>query len=167
MAKRAKTADGGGDALKGLAALTISTGDFAALVGCTPAAVGIRIRAGAIPKEGHGKLNLVAAVQGFLKYEADLAARAETRAKDSTRNRLQTVRADEIEVRLAQQMRGLIPQAEAVEAMARVAQIVGAHMTAMEARLPREARAELKASIAAIEVKWQELNRALATGVFE
>jgi hypothetical protein len=166
VAKRTKTTDGG-EALTALAALTISTGDFAALVGLTPAAVGIRIRAGAIPKEGHGKLNLVAAVQGFLKYEADLAARAETRAKDSTRNRLQTARANEVEARLARQMRDLIPRADAIEAMALVAEIEVAHLQAMESRLPREVRAELKASIAAIEVKRQELNRALATGVFE
>ena len=166
MAKRYRAADGG-DAFKGIAALTISTSDFAALVGCTPAAVGIRIRAGAIPKEGHGRLNLVAAVQGFLKYEADLAERAQTRATDSTRNRLQTARASEIERRIERDMRGLIPQAEAIEAMARVAEIVGAHLQAMESRLPSEARAELNASLAAIDRKRKELNIALATGDFE
>jgi len=68
MAAKGKTGDGG-EGFAALAAQSISTGEFAELAGISAEALRLRIASGEIPKEGHGKLNLVAAVQGFFRGE--------------------------------------------------------------------------------------------------
>jgi hypothetical protein len=169
---RARKHDGGGDALEGLAAATISTADFAKLVGVTTAAVGLRVSAGFIPRAGHGKLNLVEAVQGFIRYEIELAAKAQARAASSGRANLHAAKAAQIEGRLARQMRDLIERQEAEHAISEIVAISAKHMRDFAQRLPSElprdeVAAEIGASCARLEKARDVLIGALRSGDVE
>lgn len=135
MATKAKTDDGGGG-FAALAARSISTTDFAAMVGLSPEALRLRIAAGEIPKLGHGSLNLVAAVQGFFRGERQRIEAAAARASDGLRGRYNDTRAAQIEARLSREGVGLIARQEAGFALSQVTAIVTAEIAALAAKHP-------------------------------
>jgi hypothetical protein len=154
-----ETSGESGDALAGL---VISTSEFAALVGLTPAALRLRISAGFIKRAGHGKLNLIDAVHGFLRFEEALAAKAERRANESARARYNTARASEVNARLDRQARDLIMREEAEGALTHVVQIAGEHLRRLADALPPDAdRAEVEAHIRATRLKLEKANASL------
>lgn len=169
MARARKLVDDAGEAIKALAGVTISTADFANLVGLTPAALRLRIGAGFIPKAGHGTLKLVEAVQGFIRYEATLAAKAQARVASSGRANLNTAKASEIEGRLARQMRELIARTEAEGAISELVAISVKHMRLFSRTLPPElqrdaVKIEIDASCARMNKGRDVLIEALRTG---
>ncbi len=173
MGRARNQIDEGGEAFKALANVTISTADFANLVGLTPAALRLRIGAGFIPMVGHGTLNLVRAVQGFLGYEAALTAKVDVRAKSSGRARINKARADEIEARLARQMRDLIHRESAEFVIDSVVKVTVSELRKSAKSLPLwgvpkdKVRAEIDSSIARIQAASEKSKEALRTGDFD
>lgn len=108
MAARCKSASAGGEALESLAAVSVSTADFAAMVGLSQEALRLRIKSGAIPRTGHGRMNLVSAVHGLIAYEKAKAEEAKVRSSNDSRVLYMEAKAREIEGRHAREMEKLI-----------------------------------------------------------
>jgi hypothetical protein len=163
MATKAKTDDGGGG-FAALAARSISTSDFAALVGISPEALRLRVAAGEIPKLGHGKLNLLAAVRGFIAGEEKRIEVAATRANDGPRGRYNARRAAEIEKRLAREGARLIAREEADLALSQVTGIVTAEIAALGAKHPEFDPAIFEGAAARIERTRAQASAGLLSG---
>ncbi len=169
MTKARKPVDDSGEAIKALAAATVSTGDLAREFGKSPVWIRNLINAGFIPKLAHGRVNRVAAYRGIIAYEESLVAKAEERAQSSGRARMNAARAGEIEARLAREMRGLIERREAEDAISEVVALAVKEMRAFGPRLPRAlprdaVKAEIAASCARMEKARDVLIGALRTG---
>lgn len=115
--------------------LIVSTKEFAALVKLSPEALRLRIVAGEIPKVGHGKLDFMAAVQAFFAGEKRRIEATRARTLASPRVRYDTVRADQIEAKMAREAKGLISREEADRAILQVTGIVAASITVMAQNL--------------------------------
>jgi hypothetical protein len=163
MAAKGKTRDGG-KGFDALAARSISTGDFAAMVGLSPEALRLRIAAGEIPKLGHGKLNLVAAVQGFFRGERQRIEAAAARARDGLRGRYNDTRAAQIEARLAREGVGLIARQEADHALLAVTGIVTAEIAALAVKHPNADPTIFEGAAARIERARAQASAGLLSG---
>lgn len=93
------------------------------------------IRDGYIPRPAPGKTTLVGAVQGYIRFRDDADRRA---TKSASANRVSDARATEIELRLAQRRRDVIPREEADAANAFVVELVNDELDRMPARLTRD-----------------------------
>lgn len=90
---------------------------------------------GYIPKaEKRGMVQLVGAVQGYLRYLKDDERRSAKSAADS---RVRDARALEIELRVAERSRDLIPVEDALADMAELAAAVRSELAGLPARLTR------------------------------
>lgn len=120
-------------------------------------------RTGYIPRSEKGRVSLVAGVQGYLRYRADVRERAaETEAEAG----LRTARAEAIELRLAREELQLVP---ADEAIAFVRMIVDETMSGMS-KLPAQLtpdpdeRRRMAAMFDAIKAKAYEMIAERAPG---
>lgn len=90
---------------------------------------------GYIPRaEKRGTVQLVGAVQGYLRYLKDDERRSAKSAADS---RVRDARALEIELRVAEKTRDLIPIEDALTDMAELAAMVRSELGGLPARLTR------------------------------
>ena len=90
---------------------------------------------GYIPRvEKRGVVQLVGAVQGYLRYLKDDERRSSKSAADS---RVRDARALEIELRIAERSRDLIPLEDALADMAEFAAAVRSELAGLPARLTR------------------------------
>ena len=90
---------------------------------------------GYIPRaEKRGYVQLVGAVQGYLRYLKDDERRSSKSAADS---RVRDARALEIELRIAERSRDLIPLEDALADMAEFAAAVRSELAGLPARLTR------------------------------
>lgn len=90
---------------------------------------------GYIPRlDKRGVVPLVGAVQGYLRYLKDDERRSAKSAADS---RVRDARALEIELRIAERARDLIPWEDALADMAELAALVRAELAGLPARLTR------------------------------
>lgn len=163
MAPKAKT-DDGGRGFDALAARSISTTEFAAMVGVSPEALRLRVASGEIPKLGHGRLNLVAAVRGFIAGEEKRLQAAQARAAEAPRGRYNDTRADQIDRRLAREAKGLISREEADLALREVAGIAAAQITALAPVFPQIDPAEFAGAAQRIERACDKASAALLSG---
>jgi hypothetical protein len=93
------------------------------------------VRQGHVPRsDKRGYVQLVGAVQGYLRYLKDDERRSARSAADS---RVRDARALEIELRIAERSRDLIPIEDALTAMAELAGMVRSELAGLPARLTR------------------------------
>jgi hypothetical protein len=93
------------------------------------------VKQGYIPRaEKRGYVQLVGAVQGYLRYLKDDERRSSKSAADS---RVRDARALEIELRIAERSRDLIPLEDALADMAEFAAAVRSELAGLPARLTR------------------------------
>jgi hypothetical protein len=93
------------------AAGTVSTESLAKLLMLSTDRIRQLARAGHIPRAGHGRFNLVAAVQGYVKFLKDDDHRA---SRSAAADELRRQKASEIERRMAREDRKIIDLDEAV-----------------------------------------------------
>jgi hypothetical protein len=93
------------------------------------------VKQGYVPKpEKRGFVQLVGAVQGYLRYLKDDERRSTKSAADS---RVRDARALEIELRIAERSRELIPVEDALNDMVELAGMVRSELAGLPARLTR------------------------------
>lgn len=93
------------------------------------------IKDGYIPRPAPGKTTLVGAVQGYIRFRDDADRRA---TKSASANRVSDARAAEIELRLAERRRDVIPREEAEAANAFVVGLINEELNGLPARLTRD-----------------------------
>ena len=91
---------------KGAEAGTVGTDQCAKLLDITPEWLRRLTASGQIPKRARGRYNLVEAVHGYVKFLREDAAR---NTKTAQLSRMQEAKAAEIEMRLAEKRRELVP----------------------------------------------------------
>ena len=93
------------------------------------------IKAEYIARGAGGKIALVAAVQGYIKFLKDEDRRSSKSASDS---RVRDARAAEIELRVAERRRVLIEMDEAIAASDKIVAVVRAEIVGLPARATRD-----------------------------
>jgi hypothetical protein len=93
------------------------------------------VKAGSIPKPAKGRVPLVGAVQGYIRFLKDEDRRS---TKTASASRVQDARAQEIELRTAERKRELIPIEEATAALDFVVAKVRGEMTGLPIRFTRD-----------------------------
>jgi phage terminase Nu1 subunit (DNA packaging protein) len=118
-------------------------------------------REGYISKEHRGKVPLISAVQGYIRFLQDAAKKTSKTAADS---RVRDARAAEIEMRNDERMRKLIPIEDATAAQDYLVGVVREVMNSIPARVTRdvELRRKIEAEVNAAQVKIAEALRASA-----
>ncbi|MCR6673243.1 hypothetical protein [Devosia ginsengisoli] len=116
---------------------------------------------GYIPRPAPGKVALVAAVQGYIKSLKDEDRRSTKTASDS---RVRDARAAEIEMRIAERKRELIPIEDAAAAMDLLAGKTKEEMTGLAARITRdmELRRKIEAEVNGAQSRIADALRASA-----
>lgn len=93
------------------------------------------IKDGYIPRPVPGRTTLVGAVQGYIRFRDDADRRA---TKSAAATRVSDARAAEIEMRVAERRRELIPREEAEAANAYVVGLINEELNGLPARLTRD-----------------------------
>lgn len=131
---------------------TINVSQLSRLLDLTPRRVQQLVQQGVIPKAGRDAYPLVAAVQGYLRWLTDAGRLV---AGSASAQRVANARADEIEARIREKMKGLIPTEDQRMTVATLLEVVKRELADLPGRLPlhiRSAiRADISASIARIE----------------
>lgn len=101
---------------------------------------------GYIPRDKPGRVALVGAVQGYIRFLKDLASKTTKTAADS---RVRDARAAEIEMRNAERMRKLIPVEDASAALDYLLGVVNEQLNGLPARITRdlEQRRKIEAEV--------------------
>jgi hypothetical protein len=100
------------------------------------------VKQGFIPKpEKHGFVQLVGAAQGYLRYLKDDERRS---AKSAAGSPVRDARVLEIELRIAERSRELIPVEDALNDMAELAGVMRSELSGLPARLTRIVAARQK-----------------------
>lgn len=111
--------------------------EIAALAGRTDRWVRGMAQAGHFEKDARGKYKLGGLIRGLIDhYEAII----EKGSKSAAASRVTDARADEIELRLAERRRDLIPQEDAIAVVDLVAGEVNKQFTGLPARITRDVR---------------------------
>lgn len=111
------------------------------------------VKEGHVPRsEKRGYVQLVGTVQGYLRYLKDEERRSSKSAADS---RVRDARALEIELRIAERSRELIPVEDALTDMAEFAGLVRSELAGLPARLTRliDERQKVETEIDALLVR--------------
>ncbi|TIR15286.1 MAG: hypothetical protein E5X34_29780 [Mesorhizobium sp.] len=131
---------------------TINVSQLSRLLDLTPRRVQQLVQQGVIPKAGRDAYPLVGAVQGYLRWLTDDDRRV---AGSASAQRVANARADEIEARITEKMKDLVPIEDQRMTVATLLEIVKRELADLPGRLPlhiRSAiRADISASIARIE----------------
>lgn len=145
----------------------ITVGQAARLLMVSEERVRQLCKLGYVERPQRGKVILVSAVQGYIRYLKDEDRRSSKTAADS---RVRDARAAEIELRIARQKRALVPREDAEAAMDFLVATVGTEVRGIPARLTREMTLRRKAEslvhevLTAISDKLESVRDALATG---
>lgn len=131
------------------------------LDGIGPERIRQLIKAGWIKPDRPGRVLLVEAVQGYIRFLKDLASKTTKTAADS---RVRDARAKEIEMRNAARMRELIPIEDATAALDYTVGIVREALNSIPARVTRdiELRRKIEAEVNAAQVQIAEALRTAA-----
>lgn len=120
-----------------------------------------------IPRAADGRYPIVGAVQGYIRSLRDDLTRE---SKSAQAKRLQEVKAQEVEIRIAERQRALVTVAEAQDAMDSVCGLVRSELVGMPARVHRNPaeRLRLETEVEGILVRLAdrltEESRALSEG---
>lgn len=138
----------------------ISTQEACALLGLTAARLTQLINGGHIERSGRGRYRISALVTGYVRFLKEGAKRD---TKTASLSRAQDARAREIELRIAEKTRELIPREDAEVALDLVVGAVNAVFTGFAARVTRDVgvRRQIEAEI--YEAK-RKISAALASG---
>jgi hypothetical protein len=170
MAKRDQSAGTGGEGIT-LAARLVSVPEFATFAEVSTEWVRLRIKEGYIPKAERGRVLLVEAIRGLIRFEEEKAQRATERAADPSRDRYLKARADEIEGRNTRAMRDLIERAEAADALAQLVRLAEPALRRRVDAMPPAVRGVALASIEEVVDRMRrrvdDLSGALASGDFD
>lgn len=143
-----------------IAAVTISADQAAALLGRSRAWVFNLVKEGFIEKQAKGQYTLAAIAKGVTKYYEDQLA---TTSKTAIASRATDARAREIELRIAEKTRSLIPIEDANLALDLVVGEVNRQFTGLAARVTRDVATRRKIEAAVYEAK-REISEALGSG---
>jgi phage terminase Nu1 subunit (DNA packaging protein) len=113
----------------------ISTESAAELLGVTSARVRQLVASGHIARAGHGRISLRAAVAGYVR---SLKESAGDRTMNAADNRVRDARAREIEMRIARELRELVPLDEAEMALDILTAVYLRELAGQPARLTRD-----------------------------
>ncbi|MGA0615936.1 hypothetical protein [Paracoccus sp. KR1-242] len=137
--------------------ITLSVTEIAAMTGRTVRWVQNLAKDQAIEKDGRGKYRLASVLAGLVShYEAII----EKGSKSAAASRVTDARAEEIELRLAERRRDLIPQEDALAVVDLVAGEVNKQFTGLPARITRDVRLRRD-----IEAKLNEAKQKIADAV--
>lgn len=114
---------------------TMSAAQAAALLDLTERRVQQLAREGVIPKASHGRYPVAGAVRGYIGYLRDEVRRSTETAAGAA---LKATRQAEIELRMAERQRELVPRAEADAAMDMVVGVVNEEFGGFAARVTRD-----------------------------
>lgn len=114
---------------------TITIGQVARLCMISEERVRQLVKAGYIPKAARGVYPLVGAVQGYIRSLKDDQKSTTKTAGDS---RVRDARAQEIEIRIAEKRRELVPLEDATAAQDKIIATVVAELTGLPARVTRD-----------------------------
>lgn len=117
------------------AAGTITIQQAARLLQVTPRRIGQLISGGYVPRTGRGRVDLVAAVHGFIRALDDAAKRKEETASET---RLIEAKLAEVRARIEKQYRELIPTDVVIETLDLSLQSVVAELSGLAARVSRD-----------------------------
>lgn len=147
--------------------VTLGVTEIAAMTGRTVRWVQNLAKDQGIEKDGRGKYRLASVLAGLVShYESIL----EKGSKSAASSRVTDARTREIELRIAQQERSLIPYEDADLAMSQFAGVVNAELSSMPARLGRDmavrrkAEAEVHGTRQRISAALVRLSEAARTG---
>ncbi|MGN7870535.1 hypothetical protein [Paracoccus sp. 22332] len=93
------------------------------------------IKSGHVPRGPRGKVNLVAAIQGYVAFLKEAAEKA---AQPPSRERINNARERQIELLIAKEERALIPIEDAIMAMDKVVGVTNAELSGLPARITRD-----------------------------
>jgi len=115
--------------------LRLSVAEAASLFGMTPRWLQALVKAGHIEKPARGEYRLGAVCSGVL---AHMEARIAAGSKAAAGNRASEARAREIELRIAERQRDLIPVEDAKAVVAQIAGLAKAELVGLPARFTRD-----------------------------
>jgi phage terminase Nu1 subunit (DNA packaging protein) len=113
----------------------LSVSQVASLTGRSTQWVHQLVKAGFIPKEGHGKYTLVGIIRGIIAYYEDLQSKNQ---KTAAASRATDARTREIELRIKERSRELIPLEDARAELADWSSAVRAEFQGLPARYTRD-----------------------------
>lgn len=125
------------------------------------------VKAGFITKEAHGRYSLVAVVRGVIAYYEDLQAKSN---KSAAANRATDARTREIELRIKERSRNLIPVEDAQAEIADWVSAFRAEMQGLPARMTRDMQErrrleqEIDAALTRLSRRTTQAEQALAVG---
>ncbi|TIS83332.1 MAG: hypothetical protein E5W88_30155 [Mesorhizobium sp.] len=125
---------------------TINVSQLSRLLDLTPRRVQQLVQQGVIPKVGRDAYPLVGAVQGYLRWLTDDDRRI---AGSASAQRVANARADEIEARIREKMKDLVPIEDQRMTVATLLEIVKRELADLPVRLPLHIRSAIRAAIAA------------------
>ncbi len=139
----------------------------ARLLMISPERVRQLIKAGYIPRPAPGRTTIVGAVQGYIRFLKDEERRTSKTQADS---RVRDARASEIELKIAERRRDLIPREEAEASADYLVGIINEELNGLPARvtrdipLRRKIESEISASKGRIAKALESASDALETG---
>ncbi|MFC3074186.1 hypothetical protein [Shinella pollutisoli] len=123
---------------------SVSAQQLAALLMISTGRVRQLAQAGIIPKAGRDAYPMVAGIRGYLRWLQDEGRRA---AQAASAAKVASARATEIEQRIAQKMRELIPLEDHRQVMGSLVRVVRREVEKVPAALPSYIRNEVRAEI--------------------
>ena len=146
---------------------TISLAQAATLLNRSPSWVSLLVGKGYITRDGYGKYSVVAIVRGALTYYEDLLEKSN---KAAAASKATDARTREIELRIAERRRDLIPLDDAKAVVSEMAAMVKAEFIGLPARYTRDMterrrlEQEVDGSFERIAAAARSAEAALATG---
>lgn len=146
---------------------TIGTEQAARLIMVSAERLRQLTKGGYITQEGRGRYNLVAVVQGYIRFLKDEERRSSRTAAES---RVRDARAAEIELRIAEKRRELIEAEEAVAACDKIVGVVRTEIIGLPARVSRDKKIrrqveeQVHGSLSRIAGSLREVGDALRAG---
>lgn len=138
------------------------------LLKVTPTYIRQLARQGVLPKASRGLFPLVGLVQGYIDFLRSEDRRSSKSAADS---RVRDARAAEIELKMAERRRDLIPQEDAQAAVSALCGMFRQTLNGLPARMTRDLELrtkiekEVDAALATLARRAREIGTALRTGV--
>lgn len=126
MAEAKKTPDAAG---------TITTAQAAKLLGVSEAWIGKLHKMEYVPKAGRGKWNLVAVVQGYIRFLKDEDRRS---SKSASASRMQDVKTARLEMQMKVESRELVPFEDAKLVLDTAAGLIRSSVMAVPAKYTRD-----------------------------
>ena len=122
--------------------ILLSAREVAAVAGRTDRWVRGMAQGGHFEKDGRGKYRLGSLIRGLIAHYEEIIERG---SKSAASSRVTDARTREIELRIAQQERSLIPVEDAEMALSQFAGVVNAELSGLPARLGRDMAVRRKA----------------------